>query len=70
LEIKSAMKPSFATAPTIMIAPTMSASIDARATARLGSPSAPASGSIVAAIIGPSDESGPSTKIRDGPKTA
>ena len=35
-----------------------------------GSPSAPTSGRIVAAIIGPSDESGPSTRIRDGPNTA
>ena len=64
------MKPSFATAPTIMNAPTMSASIDASATARFGSPPAPASGMIVAAIIGPSEESGPSTRIRDGPNTA
>ena len=38
--------------------------------ARAGSPSAPASGRIVAAIIGPSEESGPSTRIRDGPSTA
>jgi len=64
------MKPSLATAPRTMIAPTMSASSDASAMARLGSPSAPASGKIVAAIIGPSEESGPSTRIRDGPKTA
>ena len=28
------------------------------------------SGRIVAAIIGPSEESGPSTRIRDGPNTA
>jgi len=28
------------------------------------------SGRIVAAIIGPSDESGPSTSTREGPKTA
>jgi hypothetical protein len=28
------------------------------------------SGKIVAAIIGPRDESGPSTRIRDGPKMA
>ena len=64
------MKPSFATAPPIMIAATRIASIDASAIARLGSPSAPASGRIVAAIIGPSEESGPSTRIRDGPHTA
>ena len=53
-----------------MIAATMMASIEASAIARLGSPSAPASGRIVAAIIGPSEESGPSTRIRDGPSTA
>ena len=53
-----------------MIAATMIASSEASAIARLGSPSAPASGRIVAAIIGPSEESGPSTRIRDGPNTA
>ena len=52
------------------MAATMSASIEASAMARSGSPSAPASGRIVAAIIGPSEESGPSTRIRDGPSTA
>ena len=70
LEIRSAMNPSFATAATIMMAATMIARIEASAIARLGSPSAPASGRIVAAIIGPSEESGPSTRIRDGPNTA
>jgi hypothetical protein len=45
-------------------------SIDARAIARAGSPSATTSGRIVAAIIGPSDESGPRTSTRDGPKAA
>src|ERR1041384_663247 len=64
------MKPSLATEATIMMAATRIASIDARATARPGSPSAATSGSTVAAIIGPSDESGPSTRIRDGPNTA
>ena len=64
------MNPSFATAATIMIAATMIASSDASAIARSGSPSAPTSGRIVAAIIGPSEESGPSTRIRDGPNTA
>ena len=48
----------------------MSASIDASAIARSGSPLAAISGRIVAAIIGPSEESGPSTRIRDGPNTA
>ena len=70
LEIRSAMKPSLATAPRTRIPPTISASIDASAMARSGLPSAPASGRIVAAIIGPSEESGPSTRIRDGPNTA
>jgi hypothetical protein len=36
----------------------------------LGLALAPASGRIVAAIIGPREESGPSTRIRDGPNTA
>ena len=44
--------------------------MEARAIALAGSPSAPTNGRIVAAIIGPSDESGPSTRIRDGPNTA
>ena len=64
------MNPSFATPATIVIAPTISASIDASATARSGSPPEPTIGRIVAAIIGPSEESGPSTRIRDGPNTA
>ena len=53
-----------------MITPTINASIDASATARAGSPFAAISGRIVAAIIGPSEESGPSTRIFDGPKIA
>ena len=53
-----------------MIAPTNSASIEASATARAGSPLAAIKGRIVAAIIGPSDESGPRTRIFDGPKIA
>ena len=52
------------------MAPTRMASIDARATARAGLPFAPTRGRIVAAIIGPSDESGPSTRMRDGPSAA
>ena len=64
------MKPSLAAEAATMIAPTMSASIDARATARPGSPPAATSGSTVAAIIGPSEESGPSTRMREGPNTA
>ena len=40
------------------------------AISRLPSPPALISGGIVAAIIGPSEESGPSTRIRDGPAAA
>ena len=64
------MKPSFAMPISTVIPPTNRASFDARATARAGSPFAPASGRIVAAIIGPNDESGPRTSTRDGPKAA
>ena len=64
------MKPMWASPAMTMTSPTMIASIEARATARAGSPPARASGAIVAAIIGPSEESGPSTSTRDGPKTA
>ena len=48
----------------------MMASRDASAIARAGSRSASIRGAMVAAIIGPSEESGPSTRTRDGPKTA
>ncbi len=41
-----------------------------RAIARSGLPLAPRMGSSDAAIIGPSDESGPNTRIRDGPQSA
>ena len=53
-----------------MIAPTMMASIDARAMARAGSPPAPASGMMVAAIIGPKSRVRAQHRIRDGPNTA
>ncbi len=46
----------------------MIASSPASATARAGSPTA--NGSTDAAMIGASAESGPSTRIRDGPKRA
>ncbi len=69
-ESRSATNPSFVIPPSVVIAPTISASIEASAIARFGSPFAPSRGRIVAAIIGPSDESGPSTRIFDGPKTA
>ena len=38
--------------------------------ARPGLPPKPLMGRIVAAIIGPSEESGPSTRMRDGPNAA
>ena len=64
------MKPSFAIPARIMNAPTISAIIDASAIARSGLPPEPMIGRIVAAIIGPRDESGPNTRIRDGPSSA
>jgi hypothetical protein len=64
------MKPSFAVAARIMIAATISASNEAIAIAFFGSPPEPISGKIVAAIIGPREESGPRTRIREGPKIA
>ena len=70
LESRSATKPSFRTPAAIITAPTISASNDASATAFFGSPPEPTIGRIAAAIIGPRDESGPSTRIRDGPKSA
>ncbi len=70
LESRSAMNPSFAVPASTVITPTMIASMDASATARPGSPSAATRGSTVAAIIGPREESGPSTRILDGPKIA
>ena len=70
LEISSAMKPSLAKPATSMMTATMTASSDASATARSGSPPAATSGSTVAAIMGPNEESGPSTRMRDGPNSA
>jgi hypothetical protein len=62
---RSVRKPRRAAAAPTQIAPTMSASAEARATERPASP--PASGMIVAAMGAISAESGPSTRIRDGP---
>jgi hypothetical protein len=59
-----------ATPASTVITPTSSASIEASATARCGSPLAPTMGMMVAAIMGPSEESGPSTRILEGPKMA
>jgi hypothetical protein len=69
-ESRSATKPSFPAPATTMMTPVMIASADASSTARAGSPPAPASGRIVAAIMGPRDESGPRTRMRDGPTRA
>ena len=64
------MKPNFASPATTMITPTKIASSEASAMARAGSPSASISGAMVAAIMEPRAESGPSTSTRDGPKIA
>ena len=62
------MNPSFARPAPRLTAPTSSASIPARAIACCSSPAA--SGRTTAAIIGPSEESGPRTRIGDGPTIA
>ncbi len=64
------MNPSFARPAPISMAATRRASIDASAIARSGSPPDPTIGRSVAAIIGPSEESGPSTRMREGPNAA
>lgn len=64
------MKPSFATPTRIVMSPTRIANIDASAIALSGSPLDASNGTNVAAIIGPSEESGPSTSTRDGPNSA
>ena len=69
-ESRSATNPRWNTPARTVTAPTISASADASAIARSGSPSTSRSGARVAAIIGPRDESGPRTKMRDGPKIA
>ena len=50
--------------------PTMIAIIPASAMALPGSPPATSKGVIAAKISGDTDESGPSTSTREGPKTA
>ena len=50
--------------------PTMMASMPARAMAVAGSSPATTRGVMAAKISGPRDESGPSTRIFDGPMTA
>jgi hypothetical protein len=69
-EIRSAMNPRRAMPTSAVMTPTNRARTDASATARAGSPLAPTIGMIVAAIIGPSEESGPNTRTFDGPNNA
>ena len=52
------------------MSPTMTAIIPASAMALAGSSPATTSGAIAAKISGETDESGPSTSTRDGPKIA
>ena len=49
---------------------TITASMPASAMARCTSPPDASSGMIAAKIMGETDESGPSTRMRDGPKSA
>ena len=69
-ERSSARMPRRANPATTQNAPMRSASIPASATALVGSPLAPTSGRIDAAMSGPNAESGPSKRIRDGPNIA
>ena len=62
------MNPNRARPATMHIPPAKIESTPARAIASSGSPAA--SGVMEAAISGASDESGPSTRMRLGPKTA
>ena len=68
LESRSATKPSFPKPAPTVISPTRSASIPASAMAVSGSPAA--RGRMVAAIMGPRDESGPRTRTGEGPTSA
>ena len=64
------MNPNLARPATTMTTPTKIDSREASATALAGSPSASSNGAVVAAIMDPRAESGPSTSTRDGPKIA
>jgi hypothetical protein len=68
LDSSSVTKPSFKAPPTMQTMPDTTAIALAIATARAGSPAA--SGSTTARITGANDESGPSTRMRLGPKIA
>ena len=69
LDRRSATNPSLPRPSPISMAPTISAIIPARAIAVLGSGTR-RRGAIAAKIRGDTDESGPSTRIRDGPRNA
>lgn len=68
LDSRSVTRPSRSTPPSSSTAPTSSAGTPPRAMARRSSPSA--RGTTAAAMIGASEESGPSTRTRDGPVSA
>ena len=70
MDSRSATNPRLPAPAAIMIAPVATASAEAIRIACPGSPSAATRGMITAAIIGPSAESGPSTRMRDGPARA
>ena len=69
LASRSATNPSRPSPIAISMRPTNSASMPASATCVFTSPGT-ASGTIAAKISGETEESGPSTSTRDGPKTA
>ncbi len=64
LDSRSATNPSLAAPATVIVTPIRRASADASATAFAGSAPEPTIGMIAAAIIGgPSEESGPRTRV-------
>ena len=70
LESRSATNPSLPMPSPIRIRPTITAIIPARVMAVAGSAVTTTSGTRAAKISGETDESGPSTRILDGPITA
>ena len=66
---RSATNPNFATPSPISISATIRANMPARAISLCVSPGT-RRGSRAAKIIGEMEESGPSTRMREGPKTA
>ncbi len=70
---RSATNPKRARPASVVMAPTSNASIERRGQGdgpSWISPCAPTSGKMVAAIIGPREESGPNTSTFDGPNRA